>query len=276
MVCIIDDREDVWNFASNLVHVKPYQFFKDVGDINAPLGRSPNEAITSPVDSTDDISDTREVEPKETCCQSGNGDRKEQKKNDSLSSQNVSARKCFDPLENGSAKATSGDCENEPSKEEQLQCKLNEDVGKQDAANGAEERTVETVSTEGASTLETPEASEDGGDVNEAATEKRLPRDNHLENQERKDSKENRNGQLEGVTAEKPLDCEDEQTTCQTTNEGNKAGKTIMAKVMPVCSVFVLCLSNQVTKQVRVHFNVWETWWLNGRFVSLGGRQTEP
>ena len=28
MVCIIDDREDVWNYAPNLVHVKPYIFFK--------------------------------------------------------------------------------------------------------------------------------------------------------------------------------------------------------------------------------------------------------
>lgn len=38
MVCIIDDREDVWNFAPNLVHVKPYSFFKQTGDINAPPG----------------------------------------------------------------------------------------------------------------------------------------------------------------------------------------------------------------------------------------------
>ena len=38
MVCIIDDREDVWNFAPNLVHVKPYSFFKNTGDINAPPG----------------------------------------------------------------------------------------------------------------------------------------------------------------------------------------------------------------------------------------------
>ena len=36
MVCIIDDREDVWNYAPNLVHVKPYVFFKNAGDINAP------------------------------------------------------------------------------------------------------------------------------------------------------------------------------------------------------------------------------------------------
>lgn len=37
-VCIIDDREDVWNFAPNLIHVKPYHFFRHTGDINAPPG----------------------------------------------------------------------------------------------------------------------------------------------------------------------------------------------------------------------------------------------
>ena len=31
-------REDVWNFAPNLVHVKPYHFFQHTGDINAPPG----------------------------------------------------------------------------------------------------------------------------------------------------------------------------------------------------------------------------------------------
>ena len=38
MVCIIDDREDVWEYASNLIHVKPYHFFLHTGDINAPPG----------------------------------------------------------------------------------------------------------------------------------------------------------------------------------------------------------------------------------------------
>ena len=36
MVCIIDDREDVWNYSPNLVAVKPYICFRDTGDINAP------------------------------------------------------------------------------------------------------------------------------------------------------------------------------------------------------------------------------------------------
>jgi len=36
MVCIIDDREDVWKSAPNLVHVRPYRFFDGTADINAP------------------------------------------------------------------------------------------------------------------------------------------------------------------------------------------------------------------------------------------------
>uniref|UniRef100_A0A4W4GSE5 RNA polymerase II subunit A C-terminal domain phosphatase n=1 Tax=Electrophorus electricus TaxID=8005 RepID=A0A4W4GSE5_ELEEL len=38
MVCIIDDREDVWKFAPNLITVKKYVYFKETGDINAPPG----------------------------------------------------------------------------------------------------------------------------------------------------------------------------------------------------------------------------------------------
>lgn len=43
MVCIIDDREDVWNNAPNLIQVKPYHFFQHTGDINAPPGMAKHE-----------------------------------------------------------------------------------------------------------------------------------------------------------------------------------------------------------------------------------------
>ncbi|XP_060536565.1 RNA polymerase II subunit A C-terminal domain phosphatase isoform X2 [Cylas formicarius] len=43
MVCIIDDREDVWSHALNLIHVKPYHFFQHTGDINAPPGLDKHE-----------------------------------------------------------------------------------------------------------------------------------------------------------------------------------------------------------------------------------------
>lgn len=38
MVCIIDDREDVWKYAPNLITVKKYVYFQGTGDINAPPG----------------------------------------------------------------------------------------------------------------------------------------------------------------------------------------------------------------------------------------------
>ncbi|XP_033034358.1 RNA polymerase II subunit A C-terminal domain phosphatase isoform X2 [Trachypithecus francoisi] len=38
MVCIIDDREDVWKFAPNLITVKKYVYFQGTGDMNAPPG----------------------------------------------------------------------------------------------------------------------------------------------------------------------------------------------------------------------------------------------
>lgn len=44
MVVIIDDREDVWNYAPNLIHVRPYHFFQHTGDINAPPGLTKKEA----------------------------------------------------------------------------------------------------------------------------------------------------------------------------------------------------------------------------------------
>ena len=49
MVCIIDDREDVWNFAPNLIHVKPYRFFQGTADINAPPGLSKTEHDSDPM-----------------------------------------------------------------------------------------------------------------------------------------------------------------------------------------------------------------------------------
>ena len=49
MVCIIDDREDVWNHVPNLIHVKPYRFFQGTADINAPPGLSKTEEDDTPI-----------------------------------------------------------------------------------------------------------------------------------------------------------------------------------------------------------------------------------
>jgi RNA polymerase II subunit A-like phosphatase len=50
MVCIIDDREDVWNHATNLIQVKPYHFFQHTGDINAPPNLAKKELDGEGVD----------------------------------------------------------------------------------------------------------------------------------------------------------------------------------------------------------------------------------
>ncbi|KHN73108.1 RNA polymerase II subunit A C-terminal domain phosphatase [Toxocara canis] len=36
LIAIIDDRPDVWQYSDALIQVKPYRFFKEIGDINAP------------------------------------------------------------------------------------------------------------------------------------------------------------------------------------------------------------------------------------------------
>ena len=67
MVCIIDDREDVWNYAPNMVQVKPYIYFRETGDINAPernhkntkaanISEMTNKHYQKTQDQTDDIS----------------------------------------------------------------------------------------------------------------------------------------------------------------------------------------------------------------------------
>ncbi|CAL7945862.1 unnamed protein product [Xylocopa violacea] len=48
LVCIIDDREDVWQGCGNLVQVKPYHFFRHTGDIHAPPGLEKNDVLVLP------------------------------------------------------------------------------------------------------------------------------------------------------------------------------------------------------------------------------------
>ncbi|CAH8598332.1 unnamed protein product [Schistosoma turkestanicum] len=66
LVCIIDDRGEVWDWSPNLIHVKPYRFFPDIGDINAfpwslqsssssspsPLSSMPTSSLSSTTTTT--------------------------------------------------------------------------------------------------------------------------------------------------------------------------------------------------------------------------------
>lgn len=62
MVCIIDDREDVWHFAPNLIVVKPYKYFKGTDDVNNPFATETKTSTikTDTNSKTDDIEKTDE------------------------------------------------------------------------------------------------------------------------------------------------------------------------------------------------------------------------
>ncbi|CAL8082903.1 unnamed protein product [Calicophoron daubneyi] len=53
LVCIVDDRAEVWDWSPNLIHIKPYRFFPDTGDINSFPWLSSNspEISTEPASS---------------------------------------------------------------------------------------------------------------------------------------------------------------------------------------------------------------------------------
>ncbi|EFN87962.1 RNA polymerase II subunit A C-terminal domain phosphatase [Harpegnathos saltator] len=68
LVCIIDDREDVWQGCGNLVQVKPYHFFRHTGDINAPPGLDKGDAWRTAESENTNIN--------ETCANSKNKDDK--------------------------------------------------------------------------------------------------------------------------------------------------------------------------------------------------------
>ncbi|PAV80119.1 hypothetical protein WR25_24731 [Diploscapter pachys] len=50
LVVIIDDRSDVWQYSPALIQIKPYRFFKEVGDINAPRGAREQALLPADID----------------------------------------------------------------------------------------------------------------------------------------------------------------------------------------------------------------------------------
>lgn len=74
MVCIIDDREDVWNHATNLIQVKPYHFFQHTGDINAPPNLAKRELDGEGVDFNKVVKLHKVIKIKEKVTESNSGD----------------------------------------------------------------------------------------------------------------------------------------------------------------------------------------------------------
>ncbi|CAI2320665.1 unnamed protein product [Caenorhabditis sp. 36 PRJEB53466] len=61
LVVIIDDRADVWQYSDALIQIKPYRFFREVGDINAPKGADRKEH-RMPSEIEDDAHEDRVLE----------------------------------------------------------------------------------------------------------------------------------------------------------------------------------------------------------------------
>lgn len=92
MVCIIDDRVDVWNYSPNVVHVKPYLCFK-TDDINAPeklsigfknFDTTEKEGDASKIEVEKTPSTNDEAKETETAQKSDNTEETENKEKDEL------------------------------------------------------------------------------------------------------------------------------------------------------------------------------------------------
>lgn len=221
MVCIIDDREDVWNFASNLVHVKPYQFFKGVGDINAPPSGSPSsiEESTSP-QLPADVPEMQEgdIKSEELNFQEHSNDfKEEQEKSDTVFEENVNSKETEDiavteekmELPNVDKKVEACENKTEPIAEK---CKDNNNM----------KTIVETVEpSETSSKLLENGGSDDANDVTDKKESIEM-----LEqlNENNKDAEQNNNGKAEGSKEQKPSDCSD-NTTDETTQQRSAGGE---------------------------------------------------
>ncbi len=124
MVGIIDDRKDVWNFAPNLVHIKPYVFFKNTGDVNAPELLDKRER---PRNSKDEIT------KRSNAADEQDSDEKEDQTPPSLESEKAEKkdRTIKEPptdADNGSAKETSKETDQEREEREHAEKEVANDL----------------------------------------------------------------------------------------------------------------------------------------------------
>ncbi|XP_066910674.1 RNA polymerase II subunit A C-terminal domain phosphatase-like isoform X2 [Clytia hemisphaerica] len=86
MVCIIDDREDVWNFAPNLIMVKPYKYFSGTDDVNDPFKANKDnkegKTTTNGTTTTNEENATKDDDNKEKTKNGNTSDEEEKKVED--------------------------------------------------------------------------------------------------------------------------------------------------------------------------------------------------
>ena len=218
MVCIIDDREDVWNFASNLVHVKPYQFFKGVGDINAPPGSSasPEEEYNSPGEPVNaEETQGGDVKTEEPNSKEGEGV-KERDENDTVFKENSN-------FEESKIKAASDEKMGSEDSEENLEVCEDKQETVDDKCVGEN-----NLKKAGAETVDTSEDSskvlENGGNDNEndETTKEESIETNHNNKEQNGEGEQNNNGNKKRDKEQTPSVRDDELEASQQTCEGGK------------------------------------------------------
>lgn len=192
MVCIIDDREDVWNFARNLIHVKPYQYFKGVGDINAP----PESTATPP--NQENTTKEQEIYQQEK-------EVSKQKENDGAV---IAESNKLEEMK------TEEFCEKKRSGEN-LVPNVEVSVKKQEPAADTNSHGVEGSETEGIheTNEDSPRMLENGGDdVIDNEKEKNEVVEIKESGEDKLDNEQNKNGNTEVVEAKTPLEGNNEIT----------------------------------------------------------------
>lgn len=201
MVCIIDDREDVWNFAPNLIHVKPYQFFKGVGDINAPPGSSPpsEEENTSPGEPMEDVQEgdvkTEEINSVE------NEGVEEQENNDAVFEEESKSQENKSETAPEEKTSLENPGENLEAREETAEPVVDTCIGGNNTMNAIDE-TVET--SKGSSKV-----LENGENDNSNDETKKEELNGTKAEQNDQEGEQNNNGKTEVVDEQKLPDCDD-------------------------------------------------------------------
>ncbi|XP_071510054.1 RNA polymerase II subunit A C-terminal domain phosphatase-like [Diadema antillarum] len=174
MVCIIDDRDDVWNYAPNLIQVPPFRFFEGTGDINTPPNLA-NDRGTPPVHRPRESSTTyvsssgssKSEEAKKSAELEDSGISEEDEgKNQTEQSEAVESEVCSSEVS-----STTKDAEQEDSKDEDAIGEKTKKNGDGDTKEAKEEKEEGEITQEKDSdnekvttTAEEKEAKEDGDD----------------------------------------------------------------------------------------------------------------
>ncbi|XP_077263093.1 RNA polymerase II subunit A C-terminal domain phosphatase Fcp1 isoform X3 [Temnothorax americanus] len=160
LVCIIDDREDVWQGCGNLVQVKPYHFFRHTGNINAPPGLEKADALRLPEPANANESCTNDSQSKDN---KNDAPEPETPLNEAKQSLDHSVDPSVDPSVNPSVDPSVDSSVDPSAKETNYEDKKDEKTENEvkETKNGKDENTKANAEEDAESSVESNTAKED-------------------------------------------------------------------------------------------------------------------